>query len=157
MQAKLSIPCPQMPVRNTGWWPWSLRQTDALLCPDCTVQLPDGSSLPFATYWPQCYVRQQSAGLWQVDPVKCVGRFPGEGYGLWISFPVEPVVRQGSLMMAQPVDSLAGRITIPDGQGGQIIGDVSAKLPLAAGRPQPPFGLWEFIVDAVVVEGIVTW
>lgn len=149
----LVIHCPPMAVRNTSWWnPFAARLTDYLTCLG-ELTLPDGHRANFRINFPPCYVRRVAAGRWLVDAVRASGQIEMVARRLlYIDFPAEPVLRDGSNMVAQPVDSVGGLLT------GMSWGDarLKATLPMAVGRPVG-FGMRTYVVDAVEVHGTAEW
>lgn len=161
MTTQLTIKCPPMAVRNTSWWnPLADRITDELACPSQVV-LPDGSTVDFTHVFPQCYVRRLSAGKWMVDAVvsksnSSIGPFIlfpslAEGVNCSISWPQEPVDRDGKNMLARAIDSMEGTITVTGKTG-----KVKAHMPQSVGRPVG-MGMYVFVVDAVTITGTVEW
>jgi hypothetical protein len=184
--SKLTIHCPPMPVRNTSWLgnPFADRLTDDLPCTG-KLEAPDGKVVPFNITFPPCRVRRIAdlavriavgakygiptpPAVWMVAAVVAKPKEYTSVFS-WtnrtsvqvapfvrLSFPEEPTVRRrdgSGLIDVLPVDSWDGIVKLPDGREGFA----TATLPRCVSRPQTPFGLFQYLVDAVDMEGTVKW
>ncbi len=142
----LTIFCPPMGVVNTGYW-WQVfadRVTDELVC---RGQI-DGGGPGLTITFPPCVVRNVQPGRWMVDPVVAKGKLDTGEY-LQISYPEEPVIRQGKYLYAQEVESIAEDSYV---LCAEFRAQVWSKLPLAKSSPVG-LGLKKFIVEAVTLPG----
>ena len=157
MLGTLTINCPPMPVNNTGWTPWSDRLAEELPCEgkirigERIIKLLTKTDDPERYFrFPEALIRRVRRGLWMVEPVVAFG-WTEQGKLIEIHYPEEPIKREGVNMVAQPVDNLVSHSFV--GIDGKRY-PVAAGLPLAVGRPVG-FGLFQFIVEAVTIEGMV--
>lgn len=154
--ATITIRCPEMAVNNTGWRPTSDRRAVELPCTG-EIVLPDGHVCPLREFrFESCLVKFVRPGRWMVDPVLAWGYVEGGGL-IKVYYPEEPVIRKGTLMVAQPIDNIVARsfAILPCGK----TGTVHAPLPEAKGYPQGLFGLglFQYRVEPVVITGTVTF
>ena len=154
--ATITIRCPEMAVNNTGWRPTSDRRAVELPCTG-EIVLPDGHVCPLREFrFESCLVKFVRPGRWMVDPVLAWGYVEGGGL-IKLYYPEEPVIRRGTLMVAQPIDNILHQsyAVLPDGRTAMVY----APLPEAIGRPQGIFGLGlrQFVVDAVTIKGTLTF
>lgn len=144
---KLTIQCPEMAVRNTGYF-WELiadRLTDNLECRGAI----DGMGLTIT--FPPCRVRYIRPGRWMVDAVVARGYLDSGEY-IQIGFPEEPVVRQFDYKLtALKVPSIREHSFVVTADGRRYI---ESELPEADATPVG-FGMRTYIVEAVTIEGEV--
>lgn len=148
----IRIDCPAMAVNNTSRFPRAFtdRRAVTLYCTGL-IQFPDVTfALSPDFNFMSCLVRFMEIGRWMVDPVAAFGRHSGGGR-IWLSYPEEPVFREGSLMVAQPIPNIYDEswMELPGGK----IAKVRCGLPRAAGEPQGIFGLgaYQYLVEPVTL------
>ena len=145
---KLTIHCPEMAVRNTGYF-WQLtadRLTDEL---ECRGEIEQGFGW-FTITFPPCRVKYISPGRWMVDAVVARGYLDSGEY-IAIAFPEEPVVRRLDKLVALRVPSIREQSFVALRDGRRYI---ETELPDAEATPVG-FGMRTYIVEAVTIEGTV--
>lgn len=158
-----------MAVNNTGWGIKSDRRAVELPCTG-EIVLATGQVFELqGFYFASCLVKFVRPGLWMVDPVIASGVIRGGGK-IEIHYPEEPVLREGNLMVAQPIPNIVTR-SYAELPGEAFVSSsgvktrslkrckVIAGLPRAEGEPQGIFGLGyrQYIVEEVDIYGTVTF
>ncbi len=142
----IQIFCPPMLCWNTGLLITSPRRAVELPCKWTAVVKDVGATKMYTgmVTFASCLIRFQSPGRWLVNPVLA------ERPGISLSYPAEPVVRQGSLMLAKAVDNIVPQSWI------ELAGKrywVYAPLKDTLADPGILWGMFSFTVRATRIDG----